>query len=212
VQRTVSRRWFKVINGPYARYGLPEPDHPLYSRPTTINSSMLYALRHGTVAYRPGIARADGDRVLFTDGREEHYDTIVWATGYRVSFPFLAEGVLSCEQEIPRRVAGLAVPGRAGLYVFGLIQLRGGAGPQLSGSAELLADLVEEQAMLDRPVADVLAPVLRPDARFFLSVPEMVRQTYRERKVVATRRRLRRLRGRTTPLGPRIDVPVEVAV
>jgi hypothetical protein len=107
---------------------------------------------------------------------------------------------------VPRRVAGVAVPGRAGLYVFGLIQLRGGAGPQLSRSAELLADLVEEQAVLDRPVADVLAPVLRPDARFFLSVPEMVRQTYRERKVVAA---YRRLRGRKAPVGPFIDVPVE---
>jgi cation diffusion facilitator CzcD-associated flavoprotein CzcO len=212
VQRSVSRRWLNTINGPYARYGLPEPDHPLYSGPTTINTSMLSALRHGTVSYRPGIARADGNRVLFSDGREEEYDTIVWATGYRVSFPFLAEGVLDCEGEVPRRVAGVAVPGRAGLYVFGLIQLRGGAGPQLSGSAELLADLVGEQAVLDRPVADVLAPVLRPDARFFLSVPEMVRQTYRERKVVAAHRRLRELRGQTTPVGPRIDVEMEVAV
>jgi hypothetical protein len=43
-------------------------------------------------------------------------------------------------------------------------------------------------------------------------VPEMVRQTYRERKVVAAHRRLRELRGRTAPVGPRIDVPVEAVV
>jgi NADH dehydrogenase FAD-containing subunit len=38
---------------------------------------------------KPGIERFDRKRVIFTDGSEEEIDLLVWATGFRVSFPFM---------------------------------------------------------------------------------------------------------------------------
>jgi hypothetical protein len=202
VQRQFARVALRVVHGPYARYGMPEPDHALFSRPTTINSQLMYAMRHGSVSYRPDIDHFDGRAVHFTDGRVEQFDTVVWATGYHVSFPFLAPDLLSWTGEVPRRVLGLGVPGLAGLYLFGLIQLRGGAGPLLSRSAELLADMVDAQSHRDRPVADEVAVVRPADSRFFVSVGEMIRQVYLERRLMAGYRAAQRVRRRWTPAEP----------
>ena len=189
LQRTMSSIALRVVNGPFSRYGMPAPDHKLFSEQVTINSQLLYALRHGAVRYRPDIARFDGRTVRFVDGRAEEFDGIVWATGYRVSFPFLDHGMFEWDDGIPRRVCGLLPEQMAGLYVFGLIQLRGGAGPMLARNAELLADAVQAQSRADRPISTDLARWRKPDSRFYLSVPQMTRQIALERKVLAMCRR-----------------------
>lgn len=65
------------------------PSHkPSQSHP--VQSEQLRArLNAGAIIPRPGIDRFDSDTVVFTDGRSTRADLIVWAIGYRVSFPFL---------------------------------------------------------------------------------------------------------------------------
>lgn len=80
--------------GPYEKYGLPQPKGgPLELHPT-LNTNILNALRHGTVLPRRGIEKFDGNTVHFVGGRVEAFDTIVWATGFRSSFPFLDQSVV----------------------------------------------------------------------------------------------------------------------
>lgn len=202
VQRVFTGAALRVIHGRLANYGMPEPDHRLFDEQVTINSQLLYAIRHGQVRYRPDIARFDGRDVHFTDGASDGYDTVVWATGYRVSFPFLDPGLFRWQNGIPVRVCGMLPEAVAGLYVFGLMQLRGGAGPMLSRSAELLADMAEAQAHTDHPISIDLAARRPPDARFYVSVPEMSRQVSQERALVARIRRRTRDRGAAAPTGP----------
>lgn len=57
------------------------------TKSTRFIEAMLY---HGT-AYKPDIERIEADRVVFVDGSEFECDTILLCTGYRTSFPFLAE-------------------------------------------------------------------------------------------------------------------------
>ncbi|WP_221937762.1 hypothetical protein [Rhodococcus sp. KBS0724] len=78
-----------VASGSLTRYGLPRPSHkPSQSHP--VQSEQLRArLNAGAIIPRPGIDRFDSDTVVFTDGRSTRADLIVWAIGYRVSFPFL---------------------------------------------------------------------------------------------------------------------------
>ncbi len=79
--------------GPWEAYGLQRPLHgPLEMHPT-LNSSLLEALRSGDVSSRPGIDRLDGKTIHFDDGTNEEFDTIIWATGFRTSFPFLSRQV-----------------------------------------------------------------------------------------------------------------------
>jgi hypothetical protein len=94
---------------------------------------------------------------VFTDGRRERFDLVVAATGYHVSIPFLADGLLPSRNGVPQLVGGCCVPGQRDLYVFGCGQPRYGAGPLVSAGAEALCTIVQTQARLRDPVGDWLA-------------------------------------------------------
>lgn len=205
LQRVVSTAMLRVVNGPYSQYGMPEPDHKLFTEQVTVNTQLLYYLRHGTVRYRPDIERFDGRVVRFVDGTAEEFDSVVWATGYLNTFPFLDRGLFEWEKGVPRRVCGLLPERTAGLYVFGLIQLRGGAGPMLALSAELLADMVQAQARAARPISLDLGREREPDARFYASVPEMTRQVERERALLARLRRREHWLDTDEQVGEQVD-------
>jgi hypothetical protein len=70
----------------------------------------------------------------------------------------------------------MMVPGMAGLYVFGVLQPRGGAGPLISRGSELLARLARIQSRADHPIAVDLARIRRADARHLVGVSEMMRE------------------------------------
>jgi hypothetical protein len=89
----------------------------------TLNSELLYFIRHGKVHPRPGIARLDGDAVVYTDGRREAFDTLIWATGYRTRFPFLASEITPWQDAERVPLYRKMIPAdRPGLYFVGLFQ------------------------------------------------------------------------------------------
>ena len=81
----------RLAVGRPAKYGLAEPEGRFLEVHPTLSSEFLDALRHGKIHPQPGIASVDGRTVRFADGREEEFDAIIAATGYRISFPFLHE-------------------------------------------------------------------------------------------------------------------------
>lgn len=80
-----------IFAGSYQRLGLQTPDYGILQGHITMNSELFYFLGHGAVEPRTGIQHVRGHTVRFTDGREDVFDTIVCATGYKISFPFLDE-------------------------------------------------------------------------------------------------------------------------
>ncbi|HZA90491.1 MAG TPA: NAD(P)-binding domain-containing protein [Solirubrobacterales bacterium] len=175
-QRLFMRAMLRIVYGRYERYGLRRPDHRLFDKHPTVNSQLLYALRHGRVHARPDIARLDGRTVHFVDGTSVDYGTIVWATGFHVSFPFLERDLFEWRNGAPVRVAGMLPPGMANLYAYGVMQPRGGAGPLITASARLLAEMVRAQERLDHPLADDLARLQAPSARMLVGVSETMRR------------------------------------
>ncbi|MGB6243549.1 flavin-containing monooxygenase [Gordonia sp. (in: high G+C Gram-positive bacteria)] len=157
----LQRIGFKVLlrmsYGDYRRYGLRRPDHALFTRDVTVNSSLMYALQHGRVRPRPEIARFDGTTVTFTDGTTGDYDTVVWATGFRTRFPMLDESMFVWEQGDPLLVEHVLVPRFANIYLWGLVAPRSGAGQIISQGSAFLAEAIEAQRRFDEPLADVLA-------------------------------------------------------
>jgi cation diffusion facilitator CzcD-associated flavoprotein CzcO len=94
LERRLARSFLRLLVGRPRRYGLPEPDHEPFTHHAIVGSQLLYHLGHGDLAVKPDVAELAGDRVRFTDGSEEAVDVIVWATGYRIEFPFLDPQVL----------------------------------------------------------------------------------------------------------------------
>ncbi|GAA3518538.1 flavin-containing monooxygenase [Nocardioides daeguensis] len=198
IRQRLAETMLRVAVGRPEDYGLPAPAGGLFQNHPTISDTILHRLTHGEVVARPGIERLDGGRVVFTDGRSERVDTIVWATGYRVTIPFLSEQWLGAEPEkmpLHHRVFHLDDPS---LAFVGLMQSTGAALPvveaqaklvaaHLSGSYALPAD-AERRAVADRTLREARArwgekrPAMRIDFDAYVaSVP---------REIAAGRQRL----------------------
>lgn len=131
-----------LLAGSTAALGLPQPDHaPGQSHPVQ-SEDIRAALRSGAVLPAPAIARLAGDRVVFTDGTEAVADLIVWATGYRVTFPFLDPGLVSAPgNDLPlwKRTVHPDLPG---LSFIGLLQPIGAVMPLAQAQSEWVAEML----------------------------------------------------------------------
>ncbi|MFC4056763.1 flavin-containing monooxygenase [Planomonospora corallina] len=139
IRQTVAETLLRLAVGTPQSYGLPAPSGGLFQNHPTISDTILHRLTHGEVAARPGIERLDGERVVFTDGSADPVDVIVWATGYRVSIPFLSSDWLGADPErlpLYKRVFHLKDPS---LAFVGLMQSTGAALPVLEVQAKLAA-------------------------------------------------------------------------
>ncbi len=147
VQRFFMSRMLDLASGDMTSYGLPEPDHKLFEAHPTVSSELLPRLGHGDIAVKPNIDRfTGGHTVRFADGSEEEIDLIVYCTGYKITFPFLDESVVSTEGNrlrLYRRVASTDSPG---LYFIGFVQPLGPIMPIAEAQSEWVADLLEGRA------------------------------------------------------------------
>jgi cation diffusion facilitator CzcD-associated flavoprotein CzcO len=94
VMQFVLSKLLRLAIGPYERYGLQSPTCGALEMHPTLNSSIFDALTDGKVLPRVGIERLDGATVHFRDGSAEAFDTIIWATGFRTTVPFLDSSVI----------------------------------------------------------------------------------------------------------------------
>jgi hypothetical protein len=122
LRRAVARALIHVAVGPLENYGLPRPDHRLFESHPIVNSQLLYELGHGRIRVKPNISELRGREVKFVDGTHESIDVIVYATGYRISFPFMDAGLILDERGRPRLYLNAFHPQRDDLFVAGLIQ------------------------------------------------------------------------------------------
>lgn len=184
-QRLLLKGLLRVVVGRYEDYGLPHPDHRIFERHPTVNSELLYNLRHGRIAPHPDIERFEGHRVHFVDGSHVDVDTIVYATGYHLRFPFLADGIVEWNDGIPDLLNGVVPRRHRNLYVFGIGQPRYGAGPLISAGAETLCRLIEAQRQIPYPIGQVLERMgARPLTSFLLDPHEVLRKSRQGQRMI----------------------------
>ncbi|MEV5814990.1 flavin-containing monooxygenase [Streptomyces mutabilis] len=137
-----------VARGKLSDYGLPEPDHPVFSSAVTLSDEILSRIRHGAVTPRPAIDSFDGDRVVFTDGTSTAADAVVYCTGFHMTWPFLPAGcpvAADGSVELYRRV----VPAdRPGLYFVGLVRPVGAITRLVEAQAQWVARIIDGEASL----------------------------------------------------------------
>jgi dimethylaniline monooxygenase (N-oxide forming) len=171
VRKAILTTMYRLGVGKVEDYGLPKPDHDLGDAHPTVSADFLNRIAHGEIEYRPNVAELLGDRVRFTDGSVEEIDTIVYCTGYKVTFPFFDEDFLSApDNDLPlfRRVFH---PEIDNVFFVGLMQPLGAIMPlaesqgrwiaaylrgeyHLPASGVLRADMAHERAkMFKRYVA-----------------------------------------------------------
>ncbi len=112
----------RFAQGDQRQFGLPRPQHPMWREHATLSQELLPAIGHGRITVKPDIARLDGDGVCFVDDSRAPFDAIIYATGYRTSFPFLPRDVFDPDADAGKLYRRMLPLGRDGLIFAGLVQ------------------------------------------------------------------------------------------
>ena len=87
----------KIVQGSYKNYGLQKPDHDILQSHATVNSELLYFIKHGKITPQKNISCFSGNTVEFIDNNKEEFDIVLFATGYKISFPFFSTSNIDYE-------------------------------------------------------------------------------------------------------------------
>jgi hypothetical protein len=146
----------RIQVGKYSEYGLPDPDYPVIGAHPTVNSELLYKIRHGKVHPRSVVSKIEGKNVTFSNGLSEEYDVIVAATGYKISLPFFAPDFINYE-EADRVPLWLRMfhPQHPSLVFIGLFQPQGAIWPASDLQAKLAANYVMGRWKMPKNIAEL---------------------------------------------------------
>lgn len=139
IQRPIQKKILKTFMGSPENYGFPKPDHDLFESHPVVNSLILYHAGHGDVKVRPDIEKIEGKTVYFKGGITADYDLIMWATGYKLKYPFIDSKLLNWEKATPDLYLKIFHPEIDNLFIVGMIEALGLGWQGRFEQAELVA-------------------------------------------------------------------------
>jgi len=79
----------------HRKYGL-QPDHGIFQQHPMVNDDLPLRMMTGKLVIKPNVKVVKETSVIFDDGSEVHdIDAIILATGYKIGFPCLDEGLVT---------------------------------------------------------------------------------------------------------------------
>jgi cation diffusion facilitator CzcD-associated flavoprotein CzcO len=121
IRRPLDQLLLKIIVGSPEQFGLPRPDHKLLESHPIVNAQILQALGQGDIHPKPDLVKLERREARFQDGSQEQVDLIIYATGYQVSFPFLASSDLNAGDGRPDFHLHVFHPTYDNLFIIGMI-------------------------------------------------------------------------------------------
>ncbi|MBZ0251859.1 MAG: NAD(P)-binding domain-containing protein [Candidatus Methylomirabilis sp.] len=156
-------RMVEKHQGDVTRFGLPAPTQKINATHPTISSEFLVRVGHGTVRIKPNVQRLGGDHVVFADGSREPFDVVIYATGYKIAFPFLRPEVFESKGNRVRLYKYVVDPRNPGLFFIGLIQPLGAIMPIAEMQSKWVCRLLTGASALPTP-AEMEADIDRVEA------------------------------------------------
>jgi dimethylaniline monooxygenase (N-oxide forming) len=168
--RSVMRRLAFLAVGDQARYGVPRPKHAIWQEHATLSQELLPYVGHGWIRIKPNVRELQGTQVAFDDGSTAPIDAIIYATGYRTSFPFIAPELFEVKDGAVSLYRRMLPPHLPGLYFVGLVQPIGPTIPLVEIQARWVASvLAGDTALPDAPAMQAeIARHHRHQARRYL--------------------------------------------
>jgi cation diffusion facilitator CzcD-associated flavoprotein CzcO len=122
IGRKLAKGLIEKAVGRMEDYGLPKPDHdPLTAHPS-VSGEFLTRVGCGDIKPKPAIASFDGDEVVFADKSREVVDVIIYATGYKMTFPFFDQDAFIPQNDRLPLWRRMMKPGIDNLFFMGLAQ------------------------------------------------------------------------------------------
>lgn len=145
IRRLVGKLTYRLAVGDLSRFGSPKPDHKLFETHPIVNAQLPYFIAHGDVIPKPDIHAYEGATVLFSDGTREQIDVIVYASGFRIVFPFMETSLLNWKNGYPHFFLNVFHPEYDNLFIVGLIQPDSGQWGIEDCQAQLIAQCIKSQ-------------------------------------------------------------------
>lgn len=174
VQQAMAHTIINLTFGPHKRYGLPKPNHRLFTKHPTINNEVPYYIKQGKIIPKPGIDHLDDSRVAFLDGTSAPVDLIVCATGYHLAYPFLPDELQRIKGATVQCYAGTFLDDYKGIYYIGWGQARGGVGSIIGPYSQFLAQCLQLQEEIKIPIGLVFKKLGQELPKTHLSDPQAV--------------------------------------
>jgi cation diffusion facilitator CzcD-associated flavoprotein CzcO len=120
---SLARAAIKKAIGNMEDYGLPKPDHEPLSAHPSVSGEVLTRAGCGDIKFKPAIKAFEGHNIRFDDDSVEHVDAVIFATGYKISFPFLTDPAFKTDADNRLPLFKRMVPaGVDNLFYMGLAQ------------------------------------------------------------------------------------------
>jgi len=159
VKRALLNLFLWVARGRQENYGVPKPKRPLLSEHPTISQDLLNLAGHGRIHIKPNIKELAGDTIIFEDGSQEKTDVLIYATGYKIAFPFFDKNFIDVEETNDISLYKHVVhTEHKGLYFIGLVQPLGAIMPLAEVQSEWVANLITGKSKLpdkEKMLADI---------------------------------------------------------
>ena len=132
-------RMLDALSGDLTRYGLPAPDHKALESHPIMNTQVLHHLAHGDLIARRDIRTFTPTGAIFTDGVEENFDLVIFATGYDYKIPYLDEALFTWNRGHPDLYLNMFHRTLAGLSVMGFVELASAGYQRFDDQAQMIA-------------------------------------------------------------------------
>jgi dimethylaniline monooxygenase (N-oxide forming) len=149
IQRLFLGSALRLARGKQEDFGVPKPKRPLLSEHPTLSQDLLNLSGRGLVKFKPNIKEFRGKTVVFEDGTEQDFDMIVYATGYKVTFPFLKDQSFNVSETNDFRLYKKVIhPDYQGLYFLALVQPLGAIMPLAEVQSKWIAKILKGESKL----------------------------------------------------------------
>lgn len=155
IMTRITEALMRLTHGSPQSHGLAKPKHRALQTHPTISQYIYDKLDNGEVIAKPAIRELNGNRVRFSDGSEVDADIVVYATGYKVNFPFFDPGFISAPDNDLPLWQRLVKPGIDNLFFIGLMQPLGAVMPLAEQQAKLVAEVINGSLQLP-PLEEML--------------------------------------------------------
>ena len=143
IQRGIFNFILRITRGKVEDYGLPTPKGRLFEEHPTVSNDLLNLLGHGRIHIKPNIKKYEGNTVFFEDGSSEDFDIVIYATGYKISFPFFDVDFFTVKDNKIRLYHHVVHPEKPGLYFVGFVQPLGPLMPISELQGKWIAGLIK---------------------------------------------------------------------
>lgn len=148
VQRATLLGAILINVGKQDNYGIPTPDRPILREHPTISQELPGKVGHGKISIKPNIKELNDKEVIFDDGSREVFDKIIYATGYKIAFPFFDASFLEARNNEIDLYHKVVHPEHSNLFFIGLVQPLGAIMPLAEVQSEWVAKLLQGKCRL----------------------------------------------------------------